>query len=457
MQRFLFFLRYESVIFPLCFFILSCGTQKELQHTTGNNFINDPVFQEAHLGLSIYEPEKKEWLLNYQGDKYFIPASNSKIASCYAGMKYLGKELIGLAWADLDTAILLYPTADPTLLHPDFNRQPVIDFLRTLTKPIYISAAEWQTKALGRGWSWDDYSDYYMVERSAFPVYGNVIRWYQSASRKENPQYAGDTLDVFISSEPEVNWPLTFAAPDPRGQFMVERHRDANRLTITEGKGKSAQLEVPFVTNGFSTSQELLRDTIHKEIIVVDASSPMLKATQRDRKIIYSQPVDSMLKPMMQRSDNFFAEQTLLMAGHQLTGKFNEDSAISRLLQTDFKGMPQAPKWVDGSGLSRYNLFTPQDLVWILDKMKVEFGMERIKAIFPNPGSGTLSSFNPDDSNRIFAKTGTLNGVLALSGFVYTKKNHWLIFSIMINNHRQSPPILRKKMESFLHEVIEKY
>ena len=43
--------------------------------------------------------------------------------------------------------------------------------------------------------------------------------------------------------------------------------------------------------------------------------------------------------------------------------------------------------------LSRYNLFTPQDLVSILNKMKNEFGMERVKGLFPTGGQGTLANY----------------------------------------------------------------
>ena len=145
------------------------------------------------------------------------------------------------------------------------------------------------------------------------------------------------------------------------------------------------------------------------------------------------------------------------MAGRMVTGRLNEQEAINHLLQNDLKGLPQTPRWVDGSGLSRYNLFTPKDFVWVLDKMQSEFGMDRIKVLFPHPGAGTLRSFSPADSLRIYAKTGTLTGVNALSGFVYTKKNHWLIFSILVNHHMQSSAVIRKKMEEFLTEVIEKY
>jgi serine-type D-Ala-D-Ala carboxypeptidase/endopeptidase (penicillin-binding protein 4) len=457
MRRHLLALKYYSVIFWIAVVFFSCRTQKELQGAAAKTFIEDSVLREAHVGVSIYDPGKKTWLYNYQGDKYFIPASNTKIMSCYAGMKYLGKQLPGMEWIDLDTAFLLYPTGDPTLLHPDYPNQPVADFLRNASKPLYISDAHWKTSALGHGWSWDDFSEYYMAERSALPVYGNVTRWYKSTSRKENPQFAGDTLDVFISSEPEVNWPVTFAPPDPAGQFDISRDRDANRLTITEGKEKTAQKEVPFVTMGMLTALQLLNDTIHKNIIAVEGRDPVLKKVSPSLLKVYSQYTDSMLKPMMHRSDNFFAEQTLLMAGREITGKFNEDEAINKLLDSDLKGLPQRPRWVDGSGLSRYNLFTPKDFVWVLDKMKEEFGMERIKAIFPSPGSGTLRTFSPEDANRIYAKTGTLTGVIALSGFVYTKKNHWLIFSILINNHRQPAQLLRKKMEILLQGIIDKY
>jgi len=457
MRRTLLAVKYDSVFIFMAVFLFSCSVQKGLKKTAEKYLLNDAALQDAHTGIGLYDPQKKTWLYNYQGNKYFVPASNTKIMSCYAGMKYLGKELPAMEWVESDTALILYPTGDPTFLHPDYGKHPVADFIRNTEKPLYISTGDWQSHALGSGWSWDDFSEYYMVERSALPVYGNVIRWYQSASRKENPQYAGDTVDVFISSEPEVEWPVTFTPPDPKGQFNVSRNRNDNRLTITEGKEKSAQREVPFVTEGLSTALTLLKDTLHREIHSFDSTSAMHKPVIGERMIIYSQPTDSMLRPMMYRSDNFFAEQTLLMAGKVITGKFNEDEAISKLLQTDLKDMPQIPRWVDGSGLSRYNLFTPDDFVWILNKMKDEFGMDRIKGIFPHPGSGTLRSYNAGDAERIYAKTGTLNGVIALSGFIYTKKNHWLIFSILINNHRQSPQLLRKKMEGFLHDIVEKY
>jgi D-alanyl-D-alanine carboxypeptidase/D-alanyl-D-alanine-endopeptidase (penicillin-binding protein 4) len=200
---------------------------------------------------------------------------------------------------------------------------------------------------------------------------------------------------------------------------------------------------------------KLLEDTLHKTIgdwSYFDAP-PKLK----DYKIIHSQPTDSVLKLMMHRSDNFFAEQSLLMVSNALLGTMSDRKIIDTLLKTDFKLMPQKPRWVDGSGLSRSDLFSPQDFIFILNKMKDEFGMDRMKNILPTGGTGTISSYYRSDSGYIFVKTGTLNGVVALSGFLYTKKNKLLIFSVLVNNHRSSATSIRKAVEKFIQSIRENY
>jgi len=145
------------------------------------------------------------------------------------------------------------------------------------------------------------------------------------------------------------------------------------------------------------------------------------------------------------------------MVINELLGVMNDEKIIDTLLKTDFKDLPQKPRWADGSGLSRYNLFTPQAMVAILTKMKNEFGMERIKVIFPTGGEGTISSYYKQDAGFIYGKTGTLSGVVAFSGFLYTKKGKLLIFSTLINNHQGSATDIRRAIENFLQGVRSKY
>ncbi|HEX5669540.1 MAG TPA: D-alanyl-D-alanine carboxypeptidase, partial [Chitinophagaceae bacterium] len=187
--------------------LASCSAGKPLSFSASRHLLGDSVLQNAHTGIAVFDPETGKFLYQYQDDKYFVPASNIKIMSCYAGMKYLGEKLQGISYVDMDTAMILIPTGDPTFLHKDYTEQPVADFIRNINKKTYVDVSAWNDDALGYGWSWDDYSYYYMAERSPLPVYGNVVRWYQVKSKKENPTTPADTIDTFIYSDPELDGP----------------------------------------------------------------------------------------------------------------------------------------------------------------------------------------------------------------------------------------------------------
>jgi len=174
----------------------SCSLQKQISKSVSPFVLNDSSLKTAHVGISIYEPAANKYWFNYQGEHYFTPASNTKIPTCYAAMRYLGDSLEGALKMETDTAIFILPTGDPTLLHPDFKNQPVISFLKNATKKIYITDLLWKDHPLGSGWSWDDYNDSYMAERSPMPVYGNIIKWTQENN--------GIDLSV-VYSTPEVN------------------------------------------------------------------------------------------------------------------------------------------------------------------------------------------------------------------------------------------------------------
>ena len=72
---------------------------------------------------------------------------------------------------------------------------------------------------------------------------------------------------------------------------------------------------------------------------------PVNEQGEFKKYIIYSQPTDSMLKPLMHESDNFFADKSLLMVSAKLLNVMNDEKVIDTLLKTDFKGLPQKPRW----------------------------------------------------------------------------------------------------------------
>jgi D-alanyl-D-alanine carboxypeptidase/D-alanyl-D-alanine-endopeptidase (penicillin-binding protein 4) len=212
---------------------------------------------------------------------------------------------------------------------------------------------------------------------------------------------------------------------------------------------QSATQSIPFITHGVSTGLELLKDSLGKSIQVADESIQG-KIKGLPHRDIFSQPTDSLLKKMMYRSDNFYADMSLIMVAREKFGSMDEKRIIQYLLDNDLKDLPQKPRWVDGSGLSRYNQFSPEDMIAVLTKMKAELLWERIQTIFPKNSDGIEWLNKNWGENAVIAKSGSMSGVLCLSGYIKSKTNNWLTFSIMINNHQSSGTLLRKKIETFL-------
>jgi serine-type D-Ala-D-Ala carboxypeptidase/endopeptidase (penicillin-binding protein 4) len=448
--------------FAVIIYLSSCSVQKQIGKSA-SIVLEDSTLSKAHVGISIYDPESGKYLYNYNAENYFVPASNTKIPTCYAAMKYLEDSLTGLWYYKLnDSSYRISPTGDPTFLLPEFPYQPVYNFFQIRSSYTYYYfnwKSVWKENGLGSGWSWDDYMEPYMAERSPFPIYGNLLKI------KRNLPPEDERFSYGFRSNPRFDFGPLFPVPVniDSNMFLIKRELGANRFFVypSEKRFDSVTLTISEPDNFFQFKY-LLADTTFW-----NGSSLFAGKMINDEDTIFnddgktwlrikSQPTDSMLKPMMHRSDNFFAEQTLLMVSREKLGIMNDAAIIDTILKTDFKDIPQKPRWADGSGLSRYNLFTPQDFVFILNKMKNEFGMDRIKVILPTGGEGTLSNYYIANKDRFFAKTGTLSGVVALSGFMYTRKNKLLIFSVLVNNHRGSAPDIRRKVEKFLQNICNR-
>lgn len=471
-------------------FIISCSPAAKISRSAKNSVLNNKSLVAAHIGISIYDPETNKYWYEYQSEKYFVPASNTKIATCYAAMKYLGDSLAGLkigVAANEDSTVsflAIQPSGDPTFLHPDFARQPAWDRvyrqLRQYHHELVLLDTVWKDDHFGSGWSWNDYEAAYMAERSSFPVYGNVIDIKLNPPAKRDPAItagrSGNELLLFKTTSPYFDSLVnarsfylskeTQEAVAPR--ISLNRDLSRNEFLISNASQPFSAASIPFVTNGSSTALDLLAHdyqvSIHRIRPQYDIPGTYLcegcaglNLKVKEWKTIWSRPIDSMLKPMMHRSDNFFAEQSLLMVSNKLLGYMNDERIIDTILKTDLKDLPQKPRWVDGSGLSRYNLFSPRDMVTLLHKIRSEFGMERVKLVFATGGEGTISSYYKSDSGYIYGKTGTLSGVVAFSGYLCTKKGKWLIFSTLINNHQGSATEVRRAVEKFLQGIREKY
>ena len=89
--------RFELVIINFSFLIIffSCSVSKQISKQASATLLQDSAIRTGHIGISIYEPATGRYWYNYNAEKYFTPASNTKLFTLYAGMKYLGDSLPG--------------------------------------------------------------------------------------------------------------------------------------------------------------------------------------------------------------------------------------------------------------------------------------------------------------------------------------------------------------------------
>lgn len=446
----------KASLFAIPIILISCSSVRQV-NKAGKTFLQDSSVVNAHVGISIFSDAGKANLYSHNAGKYFTPASNTKLFTCYVTMKHLGDSLPGLEYYESPDSLYLLPTGDPTLLAKDFKNHPVANFLMKNSKPVAISGATWQTTKWGRGWSWDDYLDDYMVERSPMPVYDNMVtvnytRYDYAAEMEKVRSPAGLVAKYSFDTNPDVQAGVRFLEDSAAKGVVIHRSMESDSFTITfPNRPVSGQQRVPFVTNGLTAAARLLGN----ESWSVHHFPPAVAS--RAFKPVYSQATDSLLKIMMHRSDNFFAEQMLLMVSRQLLGVMDERAVVDTLLRTGLSGLPQKPVWVDGSGLSRFNLFTPNDFITLLIKMKDEFGLERVRNILPKGNTGTLTNLYKQVGSDIFAKTGTLTGQVALSGYLVCKSGRLVIFSILVNNHASTAKAVRLAIEQFVQSIWSKY
>jgi D-alanyl-D-alanine carboxypeptidase/D-alanyl-D-alanine-endopeptidase (penicillin-binding protein 4) len=418
-------------------FLLSCSPLRKAAMTKTFNDL-ETEFQD-HVGFALYDPAKKKTVYEHNASKYFTPASNTKIFTFYASLKIIGDSVPALRYVEHGDSLIFWGTGDPSFLyHNVFDNGRVYNFLRRQKKRLYYSSANFNTTSFGPGWAWDDYNDYYSVERSPFPIYGNV---FTVKLNGELPSITPPFFRQFYSK----------AGTAERNQFV--REFSSNRFRFYPGKRKSSTTswDIP-IRMEKDLERTLLIDTLKKNVGIV------VKNIDRNAKIFHSIPIDSVYSEMMQESDNFIAEQLLLMCSGIISDTLQSEIAIRYVKKNFLNDLKDEPSWVDGSGLSRYNLFTPRSIVQLWSKIYEIVPEDRLFALLAVGGkNGTVKNWYKADKPYIFGKTGSLSNNHCLSGFLRAKSGKLLIFSFMNNNFVSSTSKVRTNMQDILKNIYEHY
>ncbi|MCB0661196.1 MAG: D-alanyl-D-alanine carboxypeptidase [Saprospiraceae bacterium] len=431
-----------SVIFWLVLGLFSCKTPDVFskREVSSLSKMVSSVSKEtkAFSGWIIRDASSGKILFDANGDKYFTPASNTKILTLFVSDLLLPDTLPSIKYFYKNDTLIFRGFGDPTFLHEDFQYwQTTFQFLQSHNGPIKFDFSNFDESAYGKGWMWDDYPYAFQAEKAPLPMYQNCVRFEKDSfsSLEVFPPYFDDFLIVEQAAQKIYrleNGNLFFRPP------VFEKDATLNK-------------KIPFRWSP-QLVQQMLEDTLQKQVMLQLSTVP----DSFFQNTLYSTPKDTVLALMMQDSDNQIAEQLLLMCAEKQFGNQQTEKIIEWALDSLFKNAPQDIKWVDGSGISRYNLVTPETISYILFKLWNRMGPDRFLKIFPAGGvSGTIKDYYKSDTPYVFAKTGTLRYVHNLSGIVYTSSGKPLIFSFMHNNFPSGSIIMKREMEKMLEMIRE--
>ncbi|NNE30249.1 MAG: hypothetical protein HKN16_11465 [Saprospiraceae bacterium] len=419
-----FYQNYAFLSFVLLLLFSSC---KSWVHYEGNRkwakrIAKSEVFKKGSTGFALYDLEKKKLISQYRGDQGFTPASNTKLFTVFAGLETFGNEIPVIQYQVERDTLHLYPIGFPGIHYVNESGMRTLDSLAAhYDLPIQMHLADDNLAPYGPGWAWDDSGYIWQAPRTTFPIYGNSLR--------RLPDSTFISLDSIAVSAPN---------------FEVALNAQIEKQINPKTRLFPFYPDSLYLKNSLKFSQEL-------QIIV--------EGEQKPNASLESIYVDAIpfYKGILEDSDNFLSEQLLIMASKIQGNTWNIDSLISSYNSRLDRG--KYFRWVDGSGLSRYNSFSPLQIVFLLEKMIQNHKEELILEILPEGAKeGTIrrhySSLPP---GTLYAKTGSLTGVHCLSGILKTRKGKTMAFSFMHNQIPGGNITWKKEMEKVLLEIHSSY
>jgi D-alanyl-D-alanine carboxypeptidase/D-alanyl-D-alanine-endopeptidase (penicillin-binding protein 4) len=318
-----------------------------------------------------------------------------------------------------------------------------------------------QGEIVNPSWQWEDVQFYYGAPVNSLIINENAI------VLTFLPQKIGEPLKIKWSEPTEAyNWQVENNAitiqENESGSVEVTRDLKGRILRIS---GKLPVNSKPDITaiavfDPIDNFIKHFRMNLLKEGIKVHKTSINKNVAENKQEIAFieSPPLSELLKETNVNSNNLYAEALLRNLTNNQSLMQNKTTAdlglqILKNTLTELGIDPSSYMIVDGSGLSRKNLISPEAIVQLLQVMGKSPQAEIFRDSLPIAGvSGTLKNrfANTSAQGIVQAKTGTMMGVVALSGYVNVSSYEPVVFSIMVNQSEQPASVVRKAMDEIV-------
>jgi D-alanyl-D-alanine carboxypeptidase/D-alanyl-D-alanine-endopeptidase (penicillin-binding protein 4) len=458
--------------------LLSCSVysnSKRIQEQIDN--IVNAVDLNMHIGIEIVSLTTGKIIYSNNASHLFLPASCIKLMTAAAALDLLGPDYrfrtVVYTDGQIEKGVVtgnlwIRGSGDPEL--SIYSLEELIVQLKRkgiqkINGNLYSDLSGSDGICQGPGWAWDDGAVDWNCPLDALMVNRGCVDIWVKPNR-----ICGVPPDILIDPGTDYIEVKNLALTAKEDETLSVERRWMTKENVIDIKGnvslaqEAKKFTIP-VESPHLYALHLFSSLLRKEGITLMGEIGEGKGEPSFTEVAAytSRPLFEILVDMVKASDNLIADTLFKQIGQQVVGGLaswkNGQEAIKSFLMKKVGLNATGLMIVDGSGLSRYNLLSPHQLVTLLTWIDQQAISPYFTASLPISGvDGTLKKrmTQPFIRGKVCAKTGTLMGVSTLSGYAMTQNGERLVFSIMINGFTKQPSEYKREVEDQILEWMIK-
>lgn len=433
-----------------------------------DSILSQPELEHAHVGMIVLNLDEDSVIYANNYQKNMVPASNLKIVTSAAALTFLGSDFRfktrlaikgEVRGGELHGDLIVIGGGDPS-----FSLENLEAFVMTIREHdisridgnIILIDGYFTQERLPIGWAWHYLDARYAAEISAISMNRNVVNVRIEATRLG--AYADVSIEPLTAYVKLINTMITKPGDD---SIIIFRPPDENTIYVDGGIGfnHTRNIEVavkdPAMFVGQYLKERLSESNIEFSGRCIRGADFSIYERGSDYIIIdsiLSVSLSDIIKEINTESVNLYAEAVLKTLGsHYLKeGSFRAGVSIVKEFLRRCGADTSLVELYDGSGLSRYNLISPYNIMLVLRYMYHSELFDGFYELMAGPGQGTLENRFNSISGVMRAKTGTLDAISCLSGYLKLNNQNYC-FSMMFNNF----VCPRKKIEKIQEDILK--
>lgn len=425
----------------------------------------------ANLALMVQKVGAQAPEIDYHGKQMALPASTQKVITALAALLQLGPDfrftttLESKGSVDNGTLkgdLIARFGGDPTLKRQDIRNMVAVlkkSGVQKIEGNVLVDTSIFASHDKAPGWPWNDMTQCFSAPPAAAIVDRNCFSISLYSAQKP-----GDLAYIRIANYYPVNMfsqVRTLARGSAETQYceLDVVPGDLNRFTLTGCLPQRADpLPLAFaIQDGASYAGAILKAELNDAGITYTGT--LLRQTQENEPgtVIASKqsvPLHDLLKQMLKKSDNMIADTVFRMIGHArfgVPGTWRAGSDAVRQILRQQAGVDLGNTIIaDGSGLSRHNLLAPATMMQVLQYIAQHDTELNFISMLPLAGyDGSLQYraglHEAGVDGKVSAKTGSLQGVYNLAGFITTASGQRMAFVQYLSGYAVEPADQRNR------------